>query len=148
MAPVTGSISVGADAQHVLGVLLDVGAYPTWLEGFEKVDVHQSDELGRPVLATWYVAAMGQRTSYTVRFSYPAENRYEYHLDKSEVTTKFDFTCEVAPADDGTTEVEVSQEVALRWPMPKRILDKMARKGIDGLLRALKTKAETKAEKQ
>jgi ribosome-associated toxin RatA of RatAB toxin-antitoxin module len=143
MAPVTGSVVIGADAQHVFGILLDVAAYPTWLEGFEKVDVVQTDAQGRPELATWYVVAMGQRTSYTVRFSYPADYRYEYHLDKSEVTTTFDFTCAVTPADDGTTGVEVSQEVALRWPMPKRILEKMARKGIDGLLAALKTRAES-----
>ncbi|SDM37137.1 SRPBCC family protein [Allokutzneria albata] len=141
MAPVTGSISIDADPDAVLGILLDVAQYPSWQNGYDKVDIQETDERGRPVLVKWHVSAMGQKASHLLRYSYPAEHAYEFHLDSSEVTTKYDFTCAVTATGSGS-EVTASQEIALKWPMPKRLLEKMSRKGIDGLLTALKSRAE------
>jgi hypothetical protein len=142
MAPVTGSISIDAGPEAVLGILLDVAAYPSWQHGYERVEIQEADELGRPLQVKWHVTAMGQKASHSVRYVYTAPNRFEYHLFESEVTTRYDFLCSVDPAPDGTSEVTVSQELALKWPMPKRLLERMGRKGIDSLLAALKTRAE------
>ncbi|WP_086824119.1 SRPBCC family protein [Allokutzneria sp. NRRL B-24872] len=141
MAPVTGSISIDAEPAAVIGILLDVAKYPSWQSGYDKIEIHETDERGRPVLVKWYVSAMGQKASHQVRYSYSGEDAYEFHLDSSEVTTKYDFTCAVT-ATGGGSEVTASQEIALKWPMPKRLLEKMCRKGIDGLLTALKSRAE------
>jgi hypothetical protein len=142
MAPVTGTISIDADARRILGILLDVTAYPDWQSGYEKVEIQETDDHGRPRQVKWHVTAMGQRASHCVRYDYPDDTSYHFHLHESEVTTKYDFSCAVAVGQDGTSEVTVTQELGLKWPMPKRMLEKMSRKGIEGLLSALKTKAE------
>lgn len=143
MAPVTGSISIDANPEVILGILLDVAVYPSWQSGYDRVEIQETDEHGRPVLVQWHVSAMGQKASHRVRYSYPADNAYEFHLDASEVTTKYDFTCAITATGAGS-EVTASQEIALKWPMPKRLLEKMSRKGIDGLLTALKSRAEAR----
>jgi hypothetical protein len=142
MAPVTGSISIDAGPEAVLGILLDVTAYPSWQNGYERVEVQQADELGRPLRVKWHVTAMGQKASHSVEYVYTAPNRFEYHLFESEVTTRYDFLCAVESTTEGTSEVTVSQELALKWPMPKKLLERMGRKGIDSLLTALKARAE------
>lgn len=141
MALVTDSMSIKADPETILGLLLDVATYPSWMNGYEKVEVKESDEQGRPVLVKSYVAAMGQRASHTVRYEYPAPGRYVYHLFESEVMTKYDFDCTIT-TDGDASEVTVSQELGLKWPMPQMVLTKMARKGVQGMLAALKERAE------
>ncbi|NUR85834.1 MAG: hypothetical protein HOY71_17285 [Nonomuraea sp.] len=146
MAPVTGTASVRATPERLLDLLLDVASYPSWQGGYERVEVRESDERGRPVLVESHVKAMGQRASHTVRYEYPEPGRFAYHLHESGVVTTYDFHCSVTADGDGTSQVSVSQEIELKWPMPKRMLEKMARKGIDGMLAALKERAEGPAE--
>lgn len=142
MAPVTGSISIDAESKTILDILLDVTAYPAWQSGYEKVEIQATDDRGRPLRVKWFVTAMGQKASHTVEYEYPADDRYQFRLFDSEVTTTYDFTCSVTAGDGGSSEVTVTQEIALKWPMPKRMLEKMSAKGIKGLLDALKAKAE------
>jgi hypothetical protein len=45
-------------------------------------------------------------------------------------------------AAGGTSEVTIAQELGIKWAMPQFILEKSAKKGINSMLSALKTKAE------
>jgi hypothetical protein len=125
-----------------LAVLLDLTAYPSWQNGVERIDIEDTDEQGRPRTTTWSVKALGLKSSHSVRYEYPAPNRFEYHLVHSDVMTRYDFGCEVNANGDGTTEVTLTQELGIKWAMPQAILDKNSRKGITTMLKALKTKAE------
>ncbi|MBO4270729.1 SRPBCC family protein [Microbispora triticiradicis] len=142
MSVVTGSIIIDADPEAVLAILLDLSDYPSWQPGVERVDIEDTDERGRPRQATWHAKAMGLRATHSLRYEYPADGCFEYHLVGSEVMTRFDFSCTVTGDGGGKSEVSVSQELGIKWAMPEAILNKNARKGIGKMLDALKRKAE------
>ena len=141
MGAVSGSIVIDASPDTILAILLDLPAYPSWQKGIDKIEVQDTDEQGRPRNTQWHVNAMGQRSTHTVRYEYPADGCFEYHLVESEVLTKYDFSCAVSAAGE-TSEVTISQELGIKWAMPQFILDKNAKKGINAMLSALKTKVE------
>jgi hypothetical protein len=139
---VTATIAIDASPETILAILLDITAYPSWQKGIDKIEIQDTDEQGRPRNTRWHVNAMGQRATHTVRYEYPADGCFGYHLVESEVLTKYDFGCTVATNGGGTSEVTVSQELGIKWAMPQFILDKNAKKGINTMLNALKAKAE------
>jgi hypothetical protein len=142
MGAVTGSITIEADPREIMAILLDLTEYPSWQQGIERIEIEDTDDRGRPRTTTWHVKAMGQRAVHSLRYEDPADGCYEYHLVDSEVMTKYDFSCAVVTNGDGMSEVTVSQELGIKWPLPEAILDKNARKGVKTMLSALKVKME------
>ena len=141
MAIVSATIAVDCTPDVVFAIMLDIADYPSWQGGVERIEISDTDAEGRPVRTRWHVRAMGQRATHSVQYEYPAEGCLEYHLLDSEVLTKYDFACRVVGAGAGS-EVTVSQELGVKWPMPQAILDKNAKKGVNKLLEKLKAKAE------
>jgi hypothetical protein len=144
VATVSATITIDSSPDVVFGIMLDIADYPSWQGGVDRIEILDTDPEGRPGRTRWHVRAMGQRATHSVQYTYPADGCLEYHLVDSEVLTKYDFGCRVVGAGNGS-EVTISQELAVKWPMPQAILDKNAKKGINKLLEKLKAKAEEKA---
>lgn len=142
MGIVTTSIAIDASPEAIFKIMLDVTDYPSWQGGVERIEIEDTDEQGRPRTTRWQVNAMGLRASYSVAYDYPSEYSLEYRLVESEVLTQYDFGCRVTPTGAGTSEVTLSQELAIKWAMPKALLEKNSKKGLNKMLTALKAKTE------
>ena len=142
MTVITKSVSVAAVPEKILGIMLDVTDHPTWQKEVDQVEIIERDAQGRPMRTRTDVSAMGQKASYTVLYAYPAPDRFEYHLVEGDVMTKNDFTCAIVLGEDGESLVTVSQDLAIKWPLPGFIIQQLTLKGVKDMLAALKAEAE------
>ncbi len=139
---ITKSISVAAAPEKVMRIMLNVTDYPTWQKEVNLVEIIERDAQDRPLQTKTHVSAMRLRTSYIVRYAYPAPGRFEYHLVRGDLMTKNDFTFMVVADAAGQSQVTVTQDTATKLPMPGFIIQQSALKGVTDMLAALKAKAE------
>ncbi len=132
---------IPAAPEKIITIMLDVADHPTWQKEVQKIEVLEFDDQGRPLLTRVHVSAMGQVASYTMRYTYLDENRFESHLVEGDVMTRNDFTFAATAAEGGGSHVELSQEIDLRWPLPGFMIDQLAMKGVKDMLKALTAKA-------
>jgi hypothetical protein len=135
------SITVAAPADAVMAVLLDVASYPSWQREVARVEVAASDAAGRPVVATTWIRALGRAGSYTVRYSYPGLTVMRYELVEADMMSRHDGVFTVVDRG-GSSELTVSLDIALKWPVPGPIVATFTRKGVADMLRAVKGRAE------
>jgi hypothetical protein len=141
VSAVRGSIRVAAESEVVLGILLNVAAYPSWQREIDRVDVVARDERGRPARTRVWIKALGRAGSYTVAYRYPRTGEIEYHLVEADMMTRHDARFVVA--DDGAaSELSVELDIALKWPVPAPLLNVLVRKGVNDMLDAVKSQAE------
>lgn len=141
MSAISRSIEVRASARAVLAVILDVASYPDWQREVHRAVVDETDEDGRPALTTITIRAVGQSGQYTVRYVYPAEHVVEYHLVRSTMMTRHDARFAVRERD-GRCELTVAMDLALKWPLPTLVLDRLVAQGVRNMLRSVKRQAE------
>lgn len=60
---------VARGIEDVFSVVSDVEAYPRWVRGLDKVDVHERDEDGHVLRAEFTVGAMGLKISYVLAYT-------------------------------------------------------------------------------
>lgn len=144
MTAVHRSTRVSAPAAAVMAVLLDVTDYPTWQREVARVEVHESDAEGRPLVATTWIRALGRAGSYTVRYEYPSPTELRYHLVEADMMSRHDarFT---ATDRDGGCELDVELDIALKWPVPGPIVATFMGRGVTDMLRAVRERAEVLA---
>ncbi len=139
---ITKSISVAAAPEKVMCIMLDVTDYPTWQKEVNLVEIIERDAQDRPLQTRTHVSAMGLKTSYVVRYAYPAPDRFEYHLVQGDVMRKNDFTFAVVADTAGESQVTVTQDIATKLPLPGFMIQQGAVKGVKDMLAGLKAKAE------
>jgi ribosome-associated toxin RatA of RatAB toxin-antitoxin module len=139
---ITKSISVAAAPEKVMRIMLNVTDYPTWQKEVNLVEIIERDAQDRPLQTRTQVSAMGLKTSYIVRYAYPAPDEFEYHLVRGDLMTKNDFTFTVVADAVGESQVTVTQDTATKLPMPGFIIQQSATRSIKDMLAALKAKAE------
>ncbi len=64
---VNDRVTVSASPDEVMDVIVDLASYPEWADGVKHVDVHETDDEGRPLEATFEVDAQVQRVTYRLR---------------------------------------------------------------------------------
>lgn len=141
MGATSGSVDVRAEPERVLAVVLDLGAYPEWQKDIRRVDGVTEDDLGRPLRATMHVAAMGFRGHYTVEYGYPDATSIEYHLVESDMMSRHDARFDARARPDGTTRLTVTMDLALVWPLPRLVVDRLVKRGVDTALVAVAARA-------
>lgn len=142
MSSISRSIEISAPPQTVLGIILDVEAYPDWQREVHSVEVHATDDQGRPQQTTVTIRAVGQRGSYTVQYEYPSAEVVAYHLVGGDMMTRHDATFAVSDKGGGRTQFTVDMDLALVWPLPRLLVDQLIRKGVTDMLKRVKAQAE------
>ena len=95
-------------------IMLNVTDYPTWQKEVNLVEIIERDAQDRPLQTRTHVSAMRLKTSYVVRYAYPAPGRFEYHLVRGDLMTKNDFTFTVVADAAGESQVTVTQDTATK----------------------------------
>lgn len=141
MTKVQRSAAIAAPPDVLVEIMLNVGDHHTWQREVERIDILESDELGRPLLTKVSVSAMGQKASYTVKYTYTSPTSFGYHLVEGDVMTSNDFTFAAEPDGPGSSVVTVSQALSVSWPLPGFMVDQLTLKGVKDMLKALPAKA-------
>lgn len=125
-----------------MDVIVDLASYPEWADGVKHVDVHETDDEGRPVEATFEVDAQVQRVTYRLRYTHEP-NRLSWRLIDSNVLTQLDGIYDLQDRGGGTTEVEYVIEADISIPMPGFIKKRAAKVILNTGLRGLKRRVES-----
>ncbi len=136
------SIEVSASPQLVYEVALDLEAYPDWITGVREVEVHDEDEHGRPVRASFVADAMIKEISYTLLYRYDLENGFSWSAEPGDDIKGMDGSYEFNELDDGGTEVLYALKVEPAFTVPGFLRRQAEKQIVSSALRGLKRRAE------
>ena len=140
----TQNISVTAPPERCFEVAADLEAYPEWAADIKEVEVKERDDLGRPVLVTFRVAAFGRSTSMTLAYDYSeAPHALAWKLTQGDITTKWDGSYVFDPGEGGGTDVTYHVEAELRVPIPGFIKMRATSRIMATAMRELKARVES-----
>ena len=142
----TERITVSATPERCFEVADDIERYPEWASAIKAVTVHERDEQGRPLLASFRAASYGRSTTYTLAYDHREAPRVlAWRLTKGDITTRLDGRYEFVPTADGGTEVLYHLEVEFRVPIPGFIKMRAQSRILATALRELRARVESSA---
>lgn len=140
---VTDATTIAAPADTVFDIIVDLEAYPDWVEGMQSAEVLSRDDEGRPEQARFSVDARVAEVTYTLGYRYDG---YDVHwnLVEGETVSQLDGSYELHEHDDGT-DVRYTIEADIDMPVPGFLKKRAARTILDQGLRGLRERAEERA---
>lgn len=115
----TERMIVAAPPALCYSVVADLEQYPAWAPDIKSVHVDDRDAEGRPTQVTFRAAAFGRSSSNTLVYNYDgAPDVLSWHQVAGDLTSKFDGSYRLLPAEGDGTEVLYTLEVELRVPLP------------------------------
>ncbi|HWE65805.1 MAG TPA: SRPBCC family protein [Acidimicrobiales bacterium] len=140
----TEHMSVSASPERCFAVVADLERYPEWAADIKQVVVEERDGEGRPLLATFRVAAFGRSTSNTLAYDYSeAPHILSWKQTQGDITSKWDGSWVFDPGENSGTEVTYHIEAELRVPIPGFIKLRATSRIMSTALRELKARVES-----
>jgi ribosome-associated toxin RatA of RatAB toxin-antitoxin module len=137
-------MSVSASPERCFAVVADLERYPEWAADIKQVVVEERDGEGRPLLATFRVAAFGRSTSNTLAYDYSeAPHILSWKQTQGDITSKWDGSWVFDPGENSGTEVTYHIEAELRVPIPGFIKLRATSRIMSTALRELKARVES-----
>lgn len=140
---VMDSTTVAAPAATVFDVIVDLEAYPDWVDGMLEAEVLSTDDEGRPEQARFRVDARVAEVTYTLAYRYDGYD-VRWSLVEGETVTQLDGAYELSDNGDHT-DVRYSLEADVDMPVPGFLKKRATRTILDQGLRGLKQRAEARA---
>lgn len=137
---VSDSVSIAADRDAVLDVVLDLEAYPGWAEGIRAAEVLERDPQGRPVLCRFVVDARVTEVDYVLRYHHDGPH-LTWELERSDMLRQLDGEYRL-DEHDGVTDVTYTLEADITIPVPGFLKKRAAKVILDTSLRGLKQRVE------
>lgn len=134
---------VNASPDVILDVITDLPAYPEWADGVKEVEVHESDDQGRPRKATFQVDARVMHITYTLAYQY-GDNKVTWELIEGSSINQLDGEYDLTD-EGGSTKVTYSLEVDVDLPLPGFMKKRAAKTILETGLKGLKQRAEARA---
>ena len=125
------SADIEAPIDEVWAVVEDVATAPEWQEGLERMEVLESDNDGRVLLADSTSDAKVRHVTTRVRFSYDEPNRVAWHQEKGDLKS-LEGAWELEDLGDGRTRATYLLEGD-----PGRMLGLLIRGPIEDRLREM-----------
>jgi ribosome-associated toxin RatA of RatAB toxin-antitoxin module len=138
------SIVVGADADTIMDVIADFESYPEWQGEMKEAEILESDADGWGTKVRYKVDAKVFSAEYVLAYTY-ADNELRWELVEGDQLRKNEGIYLLEEQGDGTTRVTYSLEVETSIPMPGMLRRKAAKKIVDGALKDMKRRVESKA---
>jgi ribosome-associated toxin RatA of RatAB toxin-antitoxin module len=138
---VSDTSTIDAGVETVFEIIVDLEAYPDWVEGMLETEVLEQDEHGRPTRASFRIDARIAEISYTLEYSYDEPN-LSWTLVEGEMVNQLDGAYELTDLGDGRTEVVYSLEADVDMPVPGFLKKRAAKHILDQGLSGLKQRAE------
>lgn len=143
---VTGTTQIAASARDVIDVIVDVAAYPTWLDGVRRADVVAEDAQGRPHQAQFVIATPMGNLSYTVEYVYALEEQPQqirWTLVSGTMIRQLDGAYEITAEAASVTRIDTELRLEVDLPLPQSLVHNAAtavvQQGLDGLQRRCAT---------
>lgn len=137
---VSDQVTVNATPDEVMAIIVDLESYPEWADGVKNVEVHERDDEGRPLDATFEVDAQVQRVTYRLRYTHEP-SRLSWTLTESNVLTQLDGIYDLTE-QGSQTHVAYTIEVDISIPMPGFIKKRAAKVILNTGLKGLKRRVE------
>lgn len=139
--PVKRTLTMHASPERILEVVTDFDNYPKLQKEIEQASITARDGDGRPTRVAMVTGAMGQKSSSEIEVSY-VESGVTWHLLSGDMMTQNDAEWHLSGNDDGTTDVDLTMAISLKWPLPKFMLSQIITKGVNDNLKAVQRLAE------
>lgn len=141
----TERMTIAAPPERVYAVAADLESYCEWVSDLKSVEILDRDGDGRPLLVRFRAAAMGQSTSYTLRYDWTAApHGISWVLEQGDIMRKLDGEYRFEPGEGGT-DVTYHLEVDLKVPLVGFIKRRAESRILHTALRELKARAEALA---
>jgi ribosome-associated toxin RatA of RatAB toxin-antitoxin module len=142
----TEHMSVSAPPERCFAVVADLERYPEWAADIKEVVVHERDDEGRALSATFRVAAFGRSTSNTLDYDYSEAPRIlSWKQTRGDITAKWDGSWIFDPSEGSGTDVTYHIEAELRVPIPGFIKLRATSRIMSTAMRELKARVESSA---
>jgi ribosome-associated toxin RatA of RatAB toxin-antitoxin module len=138
---VSDTSTIAASVETVFEIIIDLEAYPNWVEGMLEAEVLEEDENDRPLRARFRIDARIAEISYTLEYSYDDPN-LSWTLVEGEMVNQLDGAYELTDLGDEGTKVRYSLEADVDMPVPGFLKKRAAKHILDQGLRGLKQRAE------
>jgi ribosome-associated toxin RatA of RatAB toxin-antitoxin module len=138
---VSDTSTISAGVETVFEIIIDLEAYPDWVEGMLEAEVLEEDEDGRPRRARFRIDARIAEISYTLEYSYDDPN-LSWTLVEGEMLNQLDGAYELTDLGEDGTKVRYSLEADVDMPVPGFLKKRAAKHILDQGLSGLKQRAE------
>jgi ribosome-associated toxin RatA of RatAB toxin-antitoxin module len=138
---VSDTSTIEASVETVFEIIIDLEAYPDWVEGMLETEVLEEDADGRPRRARFRIDARIAEISYTLEYSYDDPN-LSWTLVEGEMVNQLDGAYELTDLGEEGTKVRYSLEVDIDMPVPGFLKKRAAKHILDQGLSGLKQRAE------
>jgi ribosome-associated toxin RatA of RatAB toxin-antitoxin module len=138
---VSDTSTIEASVETVFEIIIDLEAYPDWVEGMLETEVLEEDADGRPRRARFRIDARIAEISYTLEYSYDDPN-LSWTLVEGEMVNQLDGAYELTDLGEEGTKVRYSLEADVDMPVPGFLKKRAAKHILDQGLSGLKQRAE------
>lgn len=138
------SIDIDASAEDVYRVAADVETYPEWAQGVRSVEVHETDDTGLPVRASFVIEGIVKEIRYTLTYGHDVPSHMSWEADEGPDVRELTGSYEFAEAD-GRTTVTYALRVEPSFRVPGFLVRQGEKQIVQAALRGLKKRVETGA---
>jgi ribosome-associated toxin RatA of RatAB toxin-antitoxin module len=124
-----------------MDVIADLASYPQWTSGIDAVEIHGSDEAGRPLSATFRGSVGPVKDSYTVAYDW-SDAEVRWSLTKGEALKDLQGVYICTGRGDGSTLVQYRLELDLAIPMIGMLRRRGEKAVVESALKGLKRRVE------
>jgi ribosome-associated toxin RatA of RatAB toxin-antitoxin module len=139
----SSSIAISADPAAIMGVIADFDAYPAWVQGLKKAEVVEHGPDGRAEQVYFELEASPIKDAYTLSYDWRGVESVAWTLVQGKMLKAMDGVYELAPKDEGLTEVTYTLAVDISIPMIGMLKRKAEKVIIDTALKGLKKRVES-----
>lgn len=136
----SASIDIAAPADRICNVVMDINAYPQWIKEMKQASVVQSDDLGRPLRASFAVDAKVKTVRYDLLYEY-APNTISWHTPADGDVSEISGSYRMSPAGNGT-HVDYEYAIDPGFPMPGPLRKQAVKIIVATALKGLKKRVE------
>ncbi|MEX0869635.1 MAG: SRPBCC family protein [Nitriliruptoraceae bacterium] len=130
------NVVLAADRAAVEAAILDMAAYPTWVDGVRAVEVRSTDASGRPIDVEFVIDTPIAPLTYTVTYDYSEDGHIRWTLDHGQALTKFDGDYHLS-GTDGAVHLDARVELAINMPLPSAMIRQVGQSVIDRAITGL-----------
>jgi ribosome-associated toxin RatA of RatAB toxin-antitoxin module len=131
---------VQATVEACYGVVIDIAAYPEWVENLKTAEIQSRDERNRPLTARFEAEGLGRMTSYVLAYDLSeAPHQLAWNLVSGDLTREIEgrYVFHDMTEEPGSplTEVDYELTIDLAVPLPgfvkRRAEDKIVKSALD-----------------
>ncbi|CAN5360402.1 SRPBCC family protein [soil metagenome] len=135
------SVVINAELGTVYDVVGDFESYPEWLDEFRETEILATRDDGWAERVRFRLASMGITINMVLEYTY-SDTRMEWVLVEADMMQRNDGAYDMVDNGDGTTTLTYELLIETSVPLPGMIRKQLAKKTVNGSLKAIKQRAE------